>query len=146
MPVDKKIFGKKFIQMPEDTIKEKNLSNGAYRILSYLATKPANWEPNVTDIANNVPQSKDSVRKHMTELVKLGYAKSVQARSQKNGRIGKKIWFIALFPSFDGCVSRFLDFEIKNTKFTPEDKVRKQKTLKTYFELVKKDVLTNCET
>lgn len=74
MSVIKNRLKNKFSQIPNEVVTDTRISNGAFRVIIYLFTKPDNWEVNNEDVMKSLKISKDhTISKYWKELLKSGW-------------------------------------------------------------------------
>jgi hypothetical protein len=74
-----------YVVMDKHFIEDKRLSNKAKGIMSYVLSKPDNWQIRISDIVNNSKDGKEAVASGLNELEKTGYIHRKLKRSE-NGR------------------------------------------------------------
>ena len=102
---------KYFTQIPNELIRNSNISDRARFLYCYMSSMSENWEFYQGKMAKDLGYSKDTLRKYLDELISTGYLKRTQRRGEK-GR----------FDSFDYEI----DF-IPNQEFTVSEKTRNGK-------------------
>jgi hypothetical protein len=83
-----------FTIMPNALLQDERLRPAAYRMLTYVLSRPADWDVNLEWLAETLKLGRDRARLAVNELVKLRYARKWQAR--KGG-------------SFDAYIYNFTD-------------------------------------
>lgn len=99
---------KYFTQIPNDLIRNSNISDRARFLYCYMSSMSENWEFYQGKMAKDLGYSKDTLRKYIDELLSTGYLKRTQRRGEKG-----------TFDSFDYEI----DF-IPNKEFTVSEKSR----------------------
>ena len=97
-----------FTQIPNDLIRNSNISDRARFLYCYMSSMAEEWQFYQSKMAKDLGYSKDTLRKYLDELVSTGYLK----RTQKRSELGR-------FDSFDYVI----DF-IPNPDFTVSEKTR----------------------
>lgn len=75
--------------IPNEILRDSNLSDGAKILAFYLMSLPQNWNINWTQIAKVLKKSISTISKYKTELVHNGYLLLSQAK-RKNREIPKQ--------------------------------------------------------
>lgn len=77
---------KRFTQIPNPIVVDPSISDGAYRVFSYVSTKPDNWLINNRDIQNklNIKRA-ETIAKYWKELINSGWV-SRQPIINANGK------------------------------------------------------------
>uniref|UniRef100_UPI0037C0EA6C helix-turn-helix domain-containing protein n=1 Tax=Flavobacterium sp. TaxID=239 RepID=UPI0037C0EA6C len=99
---------KYFTQIPNDLIRNSNISDRARFLYCYMSSMSENWEFYQGKMAKDLGYSKDTLRKYIDELLSTGYLKRTQRRGEKG-----------TFDSFDYEI----DF-MPNKEFTVSEKTR----------------------
>lgn len=79
------------------TIEDERLSFAARGLLSFLLSKPDNWEIEIAHIIDSSPSSRDHVYSLLHELADFGYAVKIAIREQ--GKFKSWRWIIYEIPS-----------------------------------------------
>ena len=65
-----KQFKMDFTKIPNDLLRDKNLTSGAFRLYVYLASKPSDWNVNNSDIKTQLSiGSNNTIAKLFKELI-----------------------------------------------------------------------------
>lgn len=75
MPIKRAKRTGKFAQIPNETLRDQNLTNSAYRLLMYMLSMSDDWIFRNSKIAKDFGKSERWVRKTLTELERAGYVK-----------------------------------------------------------------------
>jgi hypothetical protein len=110
-----------FTQIPNDLIRNSNISDRARFLYCYMSSMAEEWQFYQSKMAKDLGYSKDTLRKYLDELVSTGYLK----RTQKRSELGR-------FDSFDYVI----DF-IPNPDFTVSEKTRNGESPKRENPLLK---------
>ena len=81
MPIKRANRKGNFAQIPNETLRDQNLSNSAYRLLIYMLSMTDDWIFRNSKIAKDFGKSERWVQAGLTELEKAGY---VQRTAIKN--------------------------------------------------------------
>jgi hypothetical protein len=114
-----------FTQIPNDLIRNSNISDRARFLYCYMSSMAEEWQFYQSKMAKDLGYSKDTLRKYLDELVSTGYLK----RTQKRSELGR-------FDSFDYVI----DF-IPNPDFTVSEKTRNGESPKRENPTLKKNNL-----
>lgn len=88
-----------FTQIPNSTVRDKNLSFRATGLLTYMVSMADGWVFSVNRLANAKSDGKDSAAAAARELEVYGYLLRQRVRDG-NGRLGGVVWHIADHPAF----------------------------------------------
>lgn len=75
MPIKRAHRTSNFAQIPNETLRDQNLTNSAYRLLMYMLSMTDDWIFRNSKIAKDFDKSERWVRKSLTELERAGYIK-----------------------------------------------------------------------
>jgi hypothetical protein len=114
-----------FTQIPNDLIRNSNISDRARFLYCYMSSMAEEWQFYQSKMAKDLGYSKDTLRKYLDELVSTGYLK----RTQKRSELGR-------FDSFDYVI----DF-IPNPDYTVAEKSRHGESPKRENPALKKNNL-----
>ncbi|SCC12738.1 helix-turn-helix domain-containing protein [Weissella bombi] len=81
MPIKRAQRTGKFAQIPNETLRDQNLTNSAYRLLMYMLSMSDDWIFRNSKIAKDFDKSERWVRKTLTELENAGYVKRKPIRN-----------------------------------------------------------------
>ena len=91
-----------FTILPNATANDTRVSALALGVLSYLLSKPEDWDTSVAELRHRFSsESRNDIRRAMQNLKDAGYARLVPQRS-KDGRVRGKVWWVSAFPFSDG--------------------------------------------
>jgi len=78
-----------FAMIDKNIINDNRLSFKAKGILTYLLSKPSDWQVRVKDLSNHSTDGEKSIRSGLKELIKFGYAEFKTLYSDGNKLAGK---------------------------------------------------------
>lgn len=102
MPIKRANRKGNFAQIPNETLREQNLSNSAYRLLIYMLSMTDDWIFRNSKIAKDLGRSERWVRATLTELEKAGYVERQQPRN-KAGKFEEGTRIVYDLPQADNC-------------------------------------------
>ena len=93
-----------FTQIPNDLIRNSNISDRARFLYCYMSSMAEEWQFYQSKMAKDLGYSKDTLRKYLDELVSTGYLKRTQKRSEL-GRFDSFDYVIDFIPNPDYTVA-----------------------------------------
>jgi len=89
----------KYCQIPNELMTDKSLSNGAFRVLCLLFSKPDNWKVyNKAIMADLGIKKTDTLSAYWSECIESGWLERIKITDSKNGTIGAYDYSLNLSP------------------------------------------------
>ncbi len=82
-----------FVILDKQFLQDPSLSCRAKGLLSYLLSKPDDWEIHLSELSEHFSDGKDSIRSGIDELERAGYIKKERVRS-KNGKFAGVRYYV----------------------------------------------------
>jgi hypothetical protein len=121
-----------FTQIPNDLIRNSNISDRARFLYCYMSSMSEDWQFYQSKMAKDLGYSKDTLRKYLDELVSTGYLKRTQKRSEL-GRFDSYDYVIDFIPNPDLTVSektRHGEFPSRKNPSLKKNKFKEEQIIK----------------
>lgn len=124
-----------FSQIPNKSITDSRISSGAFRVLTYMFSKPSNWEFNNSDVQYNMKiKRRETMSKYWKELIDSGWV-SREAKSNNRGFIYTLNFM---------CEGDVLKERVRKIR-TRKIRTRKNSTLNNTEYISNTDIISNTE-
>lgn len=107
-----------FTIVPNEILNDERLSWKAKGLLSYLLSKPDNWEARIEDLYNKSTDGYTSLRSGIEDLIICGYMELKNVYNEKDGKFTGRYYEFNEIPLFK---DKFRMLENKNKNFKDDE-------------------------